>query len=317
MEVFKWSVGDGPRGNATFCCAIGNFDGVHVGHQYMLERARNKAHTSGMSFGVVTFNPHPHLFFSPDAPPFLLTDSAMKYKKLADAGVEHILEVKFDEALRQLSPDAFTRDVLATSLNVRHLFAGADFCFGKGRSGSLSDLAEIGKTCQLMVTPTDLYLDDKDKVVSSSRIRDALRDGNIRLATQMLGGSPVISGIVEMGDQRGRLLSFPTANIQMGKLLQPALGVYAVVASIQGEDGEYQGVCNIGRRPTVNDRGVLAETHLFAFDRDIYGKVLNVRLKGFLRCEQKFDGLDALQSQIARDAEAARVMLDILPIETA
>ena len=317
MEVFKWAVGDAPRGNAPFCCAIGNFDGVHVGHQHMLERARNAAHTLGMSFGVVTFNPHPHLFFTPDAPPFLLTDSEIKYKKLAKAGVEHILEVTFDEALRQLSPDAFTRDVLSISLNVRHLFAGADFCFGKGRSGSLSDMADIGKTCQLRVTSTDLYLDDKQKVVSSSRIRDALRDGDIRLATQMLGGSPVISGIVEMGDQRGRLLSFPTANIQMEKLLQPAFGVYAVVASIQGEDAEYQGVCNIGRRPTVNDRGILAETHLFGFDRDIYGKVLDVQLKGFLRHEQMFDGLSALQSQIARDVEAARVMLDILPIETA
>lgn len=309
MEVFYWSVGDGMRGTPPLCCAIGNFDGVHGGHHRLLAATRYAAEAAGMPFGVVTFSPHPRLFFTPDAPAFLLTDNVIKYRKLEALGVQYILEVTFDDALRQLSPEAFTRDVLASSLNVGHLFAGSDFCFGKGRSGSLTDMAEIGKSCQLEVTAIPLHTDDENQVVSSSQIREALRAGDVKNAASMLGDDPIISGVVAMGDQRGRLLFFPTANILLDNVLQPAFGVYAITASVRGDETVYQGVCNVGRRPTVNDRGILAEAHLFDFDQDIYGEMLDIRLKGFLRPEQKFDGLDALKAQIAQDADAARLLL--------
>lgn len=309
LEVFYWSVGDGMRGAPPLCCAIGNFDGVHDGHHRLLAATRSAAEVAGMPFGVVTFSPHPRIFFAPDAPPFLLTDNVIKYRKLEALGVEYVLEVTFNEALRQLSPEAFTRDVLSASLNVGHLFAGSDFCFGKGRSGSLADMAEIGKSCQLKVTAIPLHKDLENQVVSSSQIRDALRAGDVKTAARMLGDDHIISGVVEMGDQRGRVLSFPTANIQMDNVLQPAFGVYAITASVRGDETVYHGVCNIGRRPTVNDRGILAEAHLFDFEQDIYGEMIDIRLKAFLRPEQKFDGLEALTAQIARDATAARRLL--------
>ena len=213
--------------------------------------------------------------------------------------------------LQELLPEVFVEDVLIKAFSIRHLFAGSDFAFGKSRAGSMDSLTEMGKRLGWLFTLLNC-VQIQDRWLSRLADPAALQAGQIDLAADMLGRQPSISGPIVMGDQRGRFLDFPTANIELGKCLEPAFGVYAVTAELEKVDGRRQslmGVTNIGRRPTVNDRGVLAETHLFDFDEEIYGCQLTVHLHAFLRPEQKFDGLDALRDQIAKDAEQARQIL--------
>ena len=307
-----WAVGDPPLGLGNLVCAIGNFDGVHKGHQVVLAAARSCSQATGLPLAVVTFTPHPRQYFRPSDPPFLLQNRASKDSCLEALGVSVIIHVQFDKTLQQFSPEAFVTNVLIEGFCVKHLFAGADFAFGKARAGTMSSLAEMGQKQGVNVQPVVLCIDENQQAVSSSRIRAALREGQVEQARDMLGRPFCVSGVVIRGDQRGRLLDFPTANVGLGDCLEPAFGVYAVTADLVDKTGQLRqlkGVTNIGRRPTVNDRGVLAETHLFDFDEDIYGCMLTVYLQAFLRPEQKFDGLDALRDQIAADAAQARKIL--------
>ena len=311
-QIIDWAFGNSPINQGNMVCAVGNFDGVHKGHQAVIAAAKSCANKSGLPLAVVTFSPHPRQYFRPSDAPFLLQTKSSKNTCLAALGVQYVIHVHFNKTLQELSPEVFVEDVLIKAFSVRYLFAGSDFAFGKSRAGSMNSLAEMGKRFGLDVHPVDLFADTGQMPISSSRIRAALQAGQINLAAEMLGRQPSISGPVVMGDQRGRLLNFPTANLKLGECLEPAFGVYAVKTEIDKADGWRQlieGVTNIGRRPTVNDRGVLAETHLFDFDEEIYGCQLTVHLHAFLRPEQKFDGLDALRDQIAKDAEQARQIL--------
>ena len=312
LHSFDWAVGDAPLGLGDLVCAIGNFDGVHKGHQEVIAAARTCSEASGLPLAVVTFTPHPRQYFRPSDPPFLLQNKASKDSCLQALGVTIVIHVRFDQTLQELSPEAFVNTVLLDAFSIKHLFAGADFAFGKGRAGSMSSLTDMGQALGVDVQPVILCTDERQQAVSSSRIRAALREGQVELARDMLGRPASVSGVVMMGDQRGRLLDFPTANLGLGDCLEPAFGVYAVTADLVDKAGQVRrlkGVTNIGRRPTVNDRGVLVETHLFDFDEDIYGCVLTVHLQAFLRAEQKFDGLYALRAQIAEDAAQARQIL--------
>ena len=311
-QSVHWKVGDPPLGQGDLVCAIGNFDGVHKGHQVVIAAAQNCAKMTGLPLAVITFSPHPRQYFRPSDPPFLLQNKAAKEACLQALGVQLVVHVKFDKNLQEHSPEAFVEAVLMRAFSVKHLFAGSDFAFGKGRAGSMASLAQMGQPLGLTVQPVDIYKDTGQVAVSSSRIRSALQSGQIELASEMLGRAPSVSGEVVMGDQRGRLLNFPTANVALGDCLEPAYGVYAVTAEVSHAGRTITGltgVTNIGRRPTVNDRGVLAETHLFDFQDDIYGGVLTICLQTFLRPEKKFDGLEALKAQIAEDAEQARQIL--------
>jgi riboflavin kinase/FMN adenylyltransferase len=311
-RIIDWSFGNSPLAQGELICAIGNFDGVHKGHQAVIAAAKICADQFRLPLAVVTFSPHPRQYFRPSDAPFLLQTKTSKNACLAALGVEIIIHIHFNKILQKLSPEAFVEDVLIKAFSVKHLFAGSDFEFGKSRAGSMDSLAKMGKDLGLAVHPIDIFTDKGQMAVSSSRIRAALQAGQIDLATDMLGRRPSVSGLVVMGDQRGRLLDFPTANLELGSCLEPAFGVYAVIAELERLDGKHEfltGVTNIGRRPTVNNRGVLAETYLFDFNEEIYGCHMTVHLQAFLRPEQKFDGLDDLRDQIAKDAEQARQIL--------
>ena len=307
-QIIDWKWGDAPLSCGALSCAIGNFDGVHKGHQTIIEQAVHTAKAEAISSCVVTFSPHPRQYFRRDDAPFLLMDETDKTGRIADQGVDYIIRVAFNEALRNMTAQQFAEDVLVAHLGIRFLYAGSDFAFGNAREGNMASLQSAQQDTQLIAQPVTLLTDENKMVISSSRIRAALQAGQVGLAADMLGTPHQISGEVLTGDQRGRLLDFPTANLGMQHYLHPAFGVYAVTAWLpdRPELGVMRGVCNIGQRPTVNYRGVLAEAHLFEFDEDIYGQRLTLALIDYIRTEQKFPSLDALKDQIEADCNTAR-----------
>ena len=287
---------------------LGNFDGVHLGHAHLLRAAH--AARPDAPLAVLTFEPHPREMFRPDDPPFRLTLSAERADALAACGVELLYEMPFDTAFSRMTADAFFRDVLQDGLGARHLASGVDFAFGHRRGGDARFLAARSEAMGIGLTLVPA-LADAQGPLSSTRIRRALQDGYTERATAELGRAWTIRGEVAHGEKRGRTIGFPTANIQLGRHLEPARGVYAVTVRLP--DGtECNGVANIGRRPTVNEgTESRLEVNLFEFGGDIYGQELAVSLHAFLRAEQKFSGLDELKARIAADAEQARATLNL------
>ena len=314
LHVIDWSCGDGPLNlafmghNDGFVAAIGNFDGVHKGHEEVISAAVNYAEKTGMTPAVITFNPHPRRFFNPDEDGFTLTGDDDQLIFLARLGVKVVMRLAFNDDMRKTSAEDFVTSTLA-ALNIKNLFAGSDFAFGKGRSGSMEMIAAIGEPQGLVAHAIDLQLadDQDDHIISSSRIRSLITEGNVKEAARLLGRPYIISGEIIKGDQRGRTIGFPTANMRLGDMQQPAFGVYTIAARLADDRGKiYGGVANIGIRPTAIDRGVLLEANLFDYDGDLYGQRLNVFLLDFIRPERAFDSFDALKEQIARDAQTAR-----------
>jgi riboflavin kinase/FMN adenylyltransferase len=288
--------------------ALGNFDGVHRGHAHLLRSAH--AARPGAPLAVLTFEPHPREFFRPDDPPFRLTLSGERAAALGDMGAAMVYELAFDAALSAMSAAAFVDQILHESLGAVHLACGPDFAFGHRRGGDTAYLAARAEALGMGITVVPAFA-DAGGPVSSTRIRRLLQDGYPERATAELGRAWAIRGEVRHGDKRGRTIGFPTANIQLGRHLEPARGVYAVTVRLP--DGSIRpGVANLGRRPTVNDTlESRLEAHLFDFEGDLYGQDVAVALHVFLRPEQKFAGLDALRAQIALDAAAARAVLDV------
>ena len=280
--------------------AIGNFDGVHRGHQALIARAKSL----GGPLGVLIFEPHPQEFFRPDAPRFRLTPFRAKARLLEKSGVDLLFALHFDAAFAALSADAFVETVLVQGLGVSRVIVGADFQFGRGRTGNVDMLRQRGRACGFDVVTFDLVGEGADAKISSTRIREALRAGQPDVAATMLGHPWTVEGRVERGDQRGRTIGFPTANVSLEGYLEPALGVYAVRVELGGR--QYDGVANFGRRPTFDKKDVLLEVHVFDFSGDLYGQPIVVAFTHFLRPEMKFPGLEALKAQIARDCQAAR-----------
>jgi riboflavin kinase/FMN adenylyltransferase len=283
--------------------AIGNFDGVHRGHQALIARAKSL----GGPLGVLIFEPHPQEFFRPDAPRFRLTPFRAKARLLEKSGVDLLFALHFDAAFAALSADAFVETVLVQGLGVSRVIVGADFQFGRSRAGNVDMLRQRGRACGFDVVTFDLVGEGADAKISSTRIREALRAGQPDVAATMLGHAWTVEGRVERGDQRGRTIGFPTANVSLEGYLEPALGVYAVRVELGGR--QYDGVANFGRRPTFDKKDVLLEVHIFGFEGDLYGQPIVVSFEAFLRPELKFSGLDALKAQIARDSQAAREKL--------
>lgn len=292
--------------------AIGNFDGVHLGHRAVIGETARIAGDLHATMAVLTFEPHPRLFFQPNAEPFRLTTAASRAAKLEELGVDLMFELPFDRAFAEISADAFIEDVLHRTLAARHVVIGYDFHFGHRRRGSPDMLVERAGHLGFGATKIAPVHESDGAVYSSSRIRQCLMEGDPRGAASLLGAPWEIEGEVEEGDRRGRSIGFPTANLRLGALLCPRLGVYAVRARLDEGEGAgswMPGVANLGQRPTVNDRGVLLEVNLFDRELDLYGRRLRVRLVDFIRPERKFDGLDALTAQIAADAAQARELL--------
>jgi len=288
--------------------ALGNFDGVHAGHAHVIDRAAALARRLGAPLGVALFEPHPRRFFAPDAPPFRLMSAARRNERLAALGVKAVFELPFDAAMSQMSPEGFVQDVLVDGLGIAGVVTGSDFHFGHKRAGSTQDLAALGQRLGFAADFADLLDNGVDKI-SSTRIRKCLSDGDVRAAATLLGQSWTIEGEVLRGDQIGRTIGFPTANIDLADFTRPAYGVYAVRAGLAGEAPSRPAVANFGNRPTVDGKTERFEVHLFDFDQDIYGRELSVSFEAFLRPEQTFSGLDALKAQIAADADAARALL--------
>lgn len=286
--------------------ALGNFDGVHRGHVQLI-RAAHAARPKA-PLAVLTFEPHPREFFRPDDPPFRLTLSAERAELLAALGVGMIYELPFTHEFSHMPAEAFFAEVLHQGVGARHLVCGPDFAFGHRRGGNTDFLKARAEAKGIGVTLVPL-LSDAQGPLSSSRIRRELQDGYPERATAELGRPWAIRGEVAHGDKRGRTIGFPTANIALGRHLEPARGVYAVTVRLP-DGATRDGVANIGRRPTVNaGNESRLEINIFEFDGDLYGAELTVALHHYIREEQKFPGLDALKVQIAMDAAEARRLL--------
>ena len=293
--------------------AIGNFDGVHLGHQSVIDIARAEGARIGAPLGIVTFEPHPRQYFAPDAPPFRLMSAAARAHRLEKLGVERLYELNFNTALSTLTPEQFARNVITTGLGLRHVVVGADFCFGKGRAGSVEDLKRFGGEMGFGVTVAELLHGTKGEV-SSTAIRNALSEGRPRDAAAMLGHWHRIEGAVIGGDQRGRELGFPTANMSIDGLHPPRFGVYAVLADVLDgpHKGSYMGAASIGVRPMFGVNKPNLETYLFDFSGDLYSAPISVALVDYLRPEETFDSLDALVAQMDSDCARAREILTAL-----
>ncbi len=296
-------VPDAARGGTV---ALGNFDGVHLGHAAVLRAAH--AARPELPLAALTFEPHPREHFRPEDPPFRLTLLPAKAAALRALGVAHVHALPFGAELAAMGAEGFVEQVLHRGLGARHLACGADFAFGHRRGGDVAFLrgAAEARGIGLSVVP---HLDDAEGPISSTRIRRLLQDGYPERAALLLGRPFAITGTVSHGDKRGRTIGFPTANIPLGRHLEPARGVYAVRATLA--DGRVvPGVANLGRRPTAGGDAVSRlEAHLFDFSGDLYGQEASVALERFLREERKFESFEALKAQIAVDAAAARAAL--------
>ncbi|MEL6450591.1 MAG: bifunctional riboflavin kinase/FAD synthetase [Pseudomonadota bacterium] len=291
--------------------AIGNFDGVHLGHRSVIDLARQAA--PRMPLGVLTFEPHPREYFAPDAPPFRLMSQAARASRLEKVGIAYLFELPFHAGLAGLSPEAFAREVICDGLGLGHVVVGADFCFGAKRAGTAADLQRFGAQMGFGVTVAPLIARGEG-TVSSTAIRQALSDARPQDAAEMLGHWHRIEGPVIGGEQRGRTLGYPTANMSIEGLHPPAFGVYAVLVDVLDgpHAGAYHGVASLGVRPMFGENRPNLETFVFDFSGDLYGAPVSVALVAHLRGEEKFDGLEALIAQMDADSAQARAILAAL-----
>ena len=312
IRHYSPAVPDPDRGASA---AIGNFDGVHLGHQAVIGLARDAARAAGQSLGVVTFEPHPREVFAPDAPPFRLMRAPARAHRLKKLGVDVLYELPFDAAMAGLDPRAFAETVLRDGLGLARAVVGADFRFGKGRAGDAAILQHLGAELGFEVTVVELMdFATGPEQVSSTRIRAALSEGRPRDARAMLGHWHRIEGPVIHGEKRGRELGFPTANMALDGLHLPRFGVYAVLVDVLDgpHAGSYRGVASLGVRPMFGENRPNLETYLFDFRGDLYGAELSVGLVDYLRPELRFDGLPALIAQMDHDAAKARACLAVV-----
>lgn len=287
--------------------ALGNFDGFHAGHQAVVGRAVRHARDEGRPAIVATFDPHPVRFFKPDVPPFRLTTLDQRQELFAAAGADAMLVLPFDATLAATTAEDFITELLLDRYGAAGVVTGADFVFGKGRGGNVVTLADHARRLGFfteMVAPVD----DAEEVVSSSRIREALQAGDCAAATRLLTRPFTVRNVVQHGDKNGRLLGFPTANLEMGQYLRPRYGIYAVTGRLP--DGlVLKGAANLGIRPSFDPPKELLEPHFFDFAEDLYGQEIDVAFHAFIRAEAKFDDMDALMAQIAADCDRAKELL--------
>ena len=293
-----------------FCLMLGNFDGVHVGHQAIIARAKAIADEEELRTAVLSFQPHPLKILAPEKAPKLLQTPSQKQRLLAHFGVDAYYPVCFDETMSKLSPDAFI-EFLSGAIDFKHLLVGFNFRFGHQRRGDLEKLQALGKQFNFGLHAEDAVKDDQD-TVSSSRIRDLVAHGNLTGAADLLGRPYLLEGEVTRGRQLGRTLAAPTANIRIANEMLPRFGVYATWVRLSG-GGWFRGITNIGKAPTVSPDELRVETHIFEFSGDLYGQVLQLYFGAYLRAERKFDDLNALKQQIHRDFSQRLSLPDVDP----
>jgi len=287
--------------------ALGNFDGFHLGHQAVAGEAIAQARAAGKPAIIATFDPHPVRFFAPEAPWFRLTTLDQRQRLFEAAGADAMLVFDFDAALAATTAEDFIVELLVKRLGLTGVVTGEDFTFGKGRGGNIVVLRDLGVDHGLHATAMGPVMDD-DGVISSSRIRDALRAGDCATATRLLTRPFAVEGVVQHGDKNGRLLGFPTANIDMAHYLRPRYGIYAVKGRLP--DGRVlDGAANLGIRPSFDPPKELLEPHFFDFSEDLYGQIIEVEFHAYIRGEAKFDSMDALMAQMQADCDQARAIL--------
>ncbi|MBK1647030.1 bifunctional riboflavin kinase/FAD synthetase [Rhabdochromatium marinum] len=297
-------------GDRGCVATIGNFDGVHAGHRAVFRHLIEQGRRHRLPATVITFEPQPLEFFSPRQAPARLTRLREKARIMAEDGIEQLLVLRFDQALAALDPEAFVTRLLVEGLEVRYLLVGDDFRFGRQRAGDFEQLRQLGARFAFDVDSLATVRTDNERI-SSTRVRAALAAGDLDQARQLLGRPYCLHGRVAHGDQRGRTLGFPTANLRLHRHATPISGVYAVL--VHGLTPQpLTGVANVGNRPTVDGLDSRLEVHLFDFDQDIYGAHIRVEFCARLRDEQKFPSLAALCEQISRDSVAARAVFEPL-----
>lgn len=306
MELIRGMHNLRPRHRGSVV-TIGNYDGVHLGHQHLLAAVREKALALGLPATVVTFEPTPREYFEGDAAPSRLTRLREKIEALPLYGIDRAVVLRFDERMQAIPAAQFVDRLLVDGLGTRHLVVGHDFHFARKREGNIDTLRRAGAQHGFSVAEVGRFLVDGERV-SSSLVREALGRGDLRRAEALLGRPYRIAGRVRRGQQLGRKLGYPTANLALHRKVVPLWGIFAVRVSGAGLV-EHPAVVSLGTRPTINGTDPLLEVHLFDFDGDLYGKVLDVDFVERLRDEQKFESLDALVEQMHRDAAAARWIL--------
>jgi len=279
--------------------AIGNFDAIHRGHHALLEIARKRALDLGRPFGVLTFEPHPRRLFRPDDPPFRITPLSVKLQRLEACKVDCTYVLNFDWDIAKLTATDFMQKILRDKLQTSDLVVGADFHFGQNRSGSIPTLQENDFHCTIIGPVKDA----QSAIYSATRIRGLIQAGHIDEANALLGWDWEIQGIVQKGDQRGRELGYPTANVALGETIHPAYGIYATRVKIPGEKDWRMAATNIGIRPMFATPTALVESYILDFNGDLYDQTLRIRPVKKLRDEMKFESLDALKAQMAKDCE--------------
>lgn len=314
MDVYRHThdLPDSARGGVV---AIGNFDGLHRGHRGVLAEAQARARALGVPCNVMTFEPHPRRLFKPDQAPFRLSALRTKLRLMEALGIDNVFVLQFDWEFAKISAEAFVTDLLAGDLGARHVVIGRGFRYGHKRQGDTELLQRLGEVHGFGVSALDAVLDEHGDTISSSRVRECLRSGEVREAQRLLGRPWEVEGRVEHGAKRGREIGFPTANVPLGEYLEPMHGIYAVRAGIDSGPDTFwmDGAGYVGTRPSVQGQNVLLEVSLFDVQPDLYNKHLRVQLIEFLRGDHAFDSVQALSVQIAEDCRHARRVLENEP----
>lgn len=311
MRIFR-HIADVPDAYKSAVVAIGNFDGVHLGHQALIAHARKLASDRGAPLAVLVFEPSPREFFRPGGEPFRLTPFRAKSHLIAALGVDCMYALAFDADMAHRTAQEFVFEILIKGLEVGCVVVGSDFRFGHGRAGDASALSYLGDMEGFGVSVFDTVKLAAGEKVSSTGIREALKSGTPQEATRLMGHPFSIEGRVEYGARRGTELGYPTANVNLDSYMRPAFGIYAVRVSVLQDDvvvARYDGAANLGIRPMYQSSEPLLEVYLFNFDGDLYGMHLSVELIAYLRPEAKFSSVDELKAQIARDVEQAKAIL--------
>lgn len=300
------------EGDKGAVLALGNFDGLHRGHQAVIAKAKSIAEGLKAPLGIGLFRPHPYRYFKADAPPFRLMTPEVRAEIMPSLGVERLYEIPFDETLREMDDTQFVELVLHQGLGIKHVVVGEDYGFGKNRCGNVESLTRLCAERGIGVTPMKpVGLHALYGKYGSTEIRKSLQQGDVFHAAHMLSRPWIVDGVVQLGQQRGRTINFPTANLEFGDLVRPKFGVYCVEVKLPGSDDWIPAIANTGNRPTVGGEEARLEVHIFDFEQDIYGQHIEVRFRSFIRPEQKFKSFDHLRAQIVRDCEGAKTLFGI------
>ena len=293
---------DLPKEDKGAVIALGNFDGLHRGHQAVIAEAKSIADNLKAPLGIGLFRPHPYRFFKADAPPFRLMSAEVRAEIMPSLGVDRLYEIPFDNDLREMDDTEFVETVLHKGLGIKHVVVGEDYGFGKNRCGDVQSLTRLCAERGIGVTPMKpVGLHKLYGKYGSTEIRKALKQGDVFHAAHMLSRPWIVDGIVQKGQQLGRTIDFPTANLEFGDLVRPKFGVYYVEVKLPDSSDWIPAIANTGNRPTVGGEEARLEAHIFDFDQDIYGRYIQVRFRSFVRPEQKFESFEALRQQIERD----------------